>query len=310
LSDFESGGTFSTIALANLAELNLYALRTDINDGSFMMVNSGIGTPVTFPVQHDRGVLNPIPIEVERIVARVDVSLDPAAIDFTNPLGAGIVPSDLKFVNEFKVMLDNTNKKSFLFADADQKDPNYAEVATASLTNEFFFITSFPTGFNGVDVPVSSGKGTSNYSTPQYCLENTMEQDYTPTPQKYALEDNATCLILRLRVNKGNTFYMKKDGTLVATDPGTDLKYTYTDGYCYYRVYLRRVGLSIPGSISDVPYGIIRNNLYQIDINTIKGVGSHSIASLKHMPIETGNLIDMDINVKPWTIVKDVIDIP
>ena len=74
----------------------------------------------------------------------------------------------------------------------------------------------------------------------------------------------------------------------------------YTDGVCYYRYYIRHSNDNILGVVSKMEYGIVRNNIYRLVINSFQKIGDPT-------PVPN-NLTDMDeylrihLYVQPWEL--------
>lgn len=312
LGDLLPGGQFGNFEAADEAVFNSQYAKNVAGQGNFVMVNDNPTELVSFPLQHDRGALNPVPISVGRIVSKVVVWY---SLNRTLELSFSNSKDDFNsvdyHVSEVSALLDNKNRKSFVLADngvgVNLKDPNFSSYNTS----EFLVLGSdYNSNFETNKVNVNGLES----SAPFYCFENTIEQDWGVS--KYAYEDNSTNLILRLKLNNGNTFYMTERGTLTTNPSHSEgKKYTYTNGYCYYRIYLKRTGVKIPNSApleADYydAYGVVRNNLYDVTINAVNSIGSHTIAALQAKPILTANLLNVDITVKDWELTTNIVEIP
>lgn len=260
-------------------------------DGSFMMINENPDQTITFALQPDRSSAQNAsrPVVVERLVAKVVVKYD----NISN------LSSLKSSVQEVKFILDVKNKSSLLYNSIGQ-DVNYDSYTS----NDFF--TFEGSNFDGVSaVNVTLDK---QESTPLYCFENTIKQDYQAATKVYALEDATTNLIFRVRFGTQTFWLSRLDGTTTTDDKTGDLNYVkYTDGYSYYRVFIKTDGL-ILGSTTDYAYGVKRNNKYEVTINKIEQVGAPSIQTLLNQPIATNKLIGVDISVKKWTVVASVVN--
>ena len=73
----------------------------------------------------------------------------------------------------------------------------------------------------------------------------------------------------------------------------------YEDGICYYTYWIRHADDGDPDKISPMEYAIVRNNIYQLDVRSISGIGSVT-------PIEDAQVI-ITVYVVDW---KDVPTIP
>lgn len=84
----------------------------------------------------------------------------------------------------------------------------------------------------------------------------------------------------------------------------------YTNGMTYYHVDIEHLGTA------DAKYGVVRNHVYQIDIESIKGYGSPFYSSLDFIvdvpdyPEEDdGSYVAAKINILSWKVVKQGVDI-
>lgn len=73
----------------------------------------------------------------------------------------------------------------------------------------------------------------------------------------------------------------------------------YEEGICYYTYWIRHADDGDPTKISPMEYAIVRNNIYQLDVRSISGIGSVT-------PIEDAQVI-ITVYVVDW---KDVPTIP
>ncbi len=74
---------------------------------------------------------------------------------------------------------------------------------------------------------------------------------------------------------------------------------TYEDGKCYYTYHIRHSGEGDAAEI--MRYGIVRNNIYRITINSFKGLGSED----KNDPIPITKNVDFTISVVPWAVINN-----
>jgi len=71
----------------------------------------------------------------------------------------------------------------------------------------------------------------------------------------------------------------------------------YTDGLCYYHIWLRHADNGDSPQIGPMEYGIVRNNIYQVLIKTISGPGAF-------VPYEFGpDHAKSVVYVRPWNVV-------
>ena len=85
----------------------------------------------------------------------------------------------------------------------------------------------------------------------------------------------------------------------------------YTQGMTYYTVDIKHLGAT--GKIAE--YGVVRNHVYQIDIESIKGYGSPVFSGLSNIETPefpekyTDSYVAARINVLSWKVVKQGVDI-
>ena len=87
----------------------------------------------------------------------------------------------------------------------------------------------------------------------------------------------------------------------------------YTDGDTYYIVDIEHLG----ADDTTTEYGVVRNHVYQIDIQSIKGYGSPGYSSLDHIvdtpeyPVddEKSSFVAAKINILSWKVVKQGVNI-
>lgn len=78
------------------------------------------------------------------------------------------------------------------------------------------------------------------------------------------------------------------------------LKNTYTDGLCYYHIFVNS-GTATPYA----PYNIYRNQYYKVTINSIQAPGNPNDNFDDGEPIVPNAWIDVDINVNAWVVVEE-----
>ena len=81
----------------------------------------------------------------------------------------------------------------------------------------------------------------------------------------------------------------------------------YTEGQTYYIVDIEHLGNA------SAKYGVVRNHVYQIDINSIKGYGSPvytGVSFLDYPQInEQGTYVSAKINILSWRVVENGYDL-
>ena len=83
----------------------------------------------------------------------------------------------------------------------------------------------------------------------------------------------------------------------------------YKDGQTYYFVDIEHLGTA------GAKYGVVRNHVYQIDINTIKGygspvyIGNSDLKDPEYPTVDEASYVSARINVLSWKVVKQGVDI-
>ncbi len=73
----------------------------------------------------------------------------------------------------------------------------------------------------------------------------------------------------------------------------------YTDGICYYRYYIRHSNDEVLGTMGVMEYGIVRNNIYRLEINSFSGVGDNTPEP--DNPKDLDEYLNIRIEVRPWS---------
>ncbi len=149
-----------------------------------------------------------------------------------------------------------------------------------------------------------------NYYILDYTQENTMFKEDIIHPEGQ-LNCYTTGIVLQATYIPA-TVYDDKDA-VVAYTAGTDFYYLdgkfynytrtgavkYTNGICYYRYYIRHSNDNVLGTMGLMEYGVVRNNIYRLEINSFSGVG-HNKPDPED-PKEDDEYINIDIEVRPWS---------
>ena len=71
---------------------------------------------------------------------------------------------------------------------------------------------------------------------------------------------------------------------------------------CYYNYWIRHLDNGMPTYMGVMEYGIVRNNMYQITITSINGLGEGTPNTDPEIPDEKKGYLDATIDVDPWIV--------
>lgn len=262
---------------------------------------------------------NTLKIPVKRLVAKITVEEAPT-MTINGPGKIG----NLTFA------MNNVNKKFYLVPKADSSDPNYQ--ANSWLAVDFT---------NAVNTP---GAGSDGYiavnaaNAPEvrdlkalYATENTSVNHWkeeitratvraTFIPDKITQRNgtgfaqvtntNATPVTFwTVLLQNGYKDYFLDESIATAyqaANPGSFKSAAYTDGYCYYDIFLNRDGNFNGVNVSTKRWDVLRNDYYRCRITSILAPGrpSEEVVNPKTPPeIETD--IHYQIDILFWNLVTD-----
>lgn len=235
----------------------------------------------------DAAKSNPIQIQVERIVSKVEVSLDDKIYQ------EGIFNKGT--VEEVKFLLNTTNKSSYVFGNPNDDETVFYDKNFSSPPATDFETLINPDWATAPTVVVPTSTVPNAYSAPLYCLEN--------TTQFSDQRDNVvTHIIVRVQFTpsgsgfvKGQDFWVKNG---IFYNNGSNGGVCYTNGYMYYRIFFKHDTRS-SGYIQDMLYAALRNKWYQVNISKFKEIGSNSYLK------PNGDAITADIYASISVVIKD-----
>jgi hypothetical protein len=107
-------------------------------------------------------------------------------------------------------------------------------------------------------------------------------------------------------------FYASDVALAEATKNNTDLekyqarKFTKTaEGYrCYYVYWIRHLDNNLPTVMGVMEFGIVRNNLYLINVQDVFGLGYNELIPIPDTPDEGETNLNVILRVKPWIVRK------
>lgn len=305
------------------------SLLSDKTDG-FTMFGTATGT--TYEEKTDAETeANRTLLKAVRAVAKILVIGSDGGINPTTNFEDGAKSGNF-VANTLKWTIGNDNKKIFLLADVNGKDPNWetlpAGIADATLDAEY--ANRVPTAYSMAVPAFSATIRTTGYDGAtgyvQYCNENTNETyqygnttylsltaDFVPAKIVKAAGVTGTVgggdLKLAVSGNTGaaaTTFYYYPneqkyfeqtayDAAIAAGLVANDFIGPYTNGRCYYYVPVRN-----SAEISDM--GVHRNTYYIAKIKSLKAPGQPTpIDKDKETPVVEKSWIAVDFEVTKWT---------
>ncbi len=187
-----------------------------------------------------------------------------------------------------------------------------------------------------VTKPIWSMMPASTTSSVNYCLENTLYQEaqlngyttglvfqarVTPTTIIIDALGGTTSTTPSMIYYCNNKFY-NSVATLEACLGGdipniddssstSDLQDNYitrlttingTDYPCYYNYWIKHYDNDDASVMGIMEFGVVRNNHYQISINSISGLGTGEPYVKLDEPDETNETLEVNINVVPWVV--------
>jgi hypothetical protein len=275
---------------------------TSSTNGFAMFSADERNTPLVAPTDASYQVANTVTVRVERLVAKVAVQ---ASGTLSLASGGGVL-SNLEFC------IGQSNKKMYRFKFLDMsnvKDPNWDtyEAADFETFSDYVAINSASVA-NNIDL------------TAKYATENT---------SKLALEKEVTYASVRARFVPGQyldgtgavkpgtpvigtTFWMVSlnDGTknyfdvsseadayvLLHAADGAVKSPEYTNGYCYFTLFLNPKG----------KYNVIRNSFFKATITKIVAPGNPTPDPLNPTdPVKIPTDMTCNLEVLPWTLISD-----
>lgn len=276
-----------SITLTVSGDVSSYASYVDNSNGNFTMTNSDCDRVYDLKYYETEADAKnaPVVIEVKRMVAKVDVKTRLTPSEGLLSLGE---------IEEVKTLVTCTNNSSYLFAnviDGIPQDVNFIRTDNTVATDYFKHSINDNSIWNNAKLV-----GSSSYSDPTYCLENTnrfLDQ----------YEDNTTHLIVRVKFKPSElvsgTFWHDAQKGFSSTNNGGTL---FSDGYMYYRVYFKH-DRNVP-PVNDLIYGVVRSYWYRVSITKFTSLGNPSYQlPIKEKIIGDGN-VQASISIEPWNVIE------
>ena len=301
-------------------------------DNKFTMSNAEAAIPTNIAFTTPEAAKKaPITIKIERTVAKVMYTGDDQNPSNTFPikrLGDGTKLGDVTLTD---MTLINANKKYYYLRRTSTNatgtpytiggvetdgtayvvDPNFTknvgEITTSYITENF---TDFTT------TTIAKNKSL-------YCLENTMSQNgqyYGATTgvtfkAKFAFDGNTgTFYRFNGQLYKSTELAALKTAAGITEADNVTNNWTpaqwkaknvdfYKDGICYYHYMIKHVDNNDPATMGIMEYGVVRNNVYKLNVTSIKEIGANTPEIDPETPDETEKVyIAVSVTVKPWTV--------
>lgn len=290
-----------------------------VADGDFYMDGS-----IAVDVQGTKDNPTTVVIPVERAVAKIsdvsttyDLAVTGVTTDHVVFTDIALINGNTKFYPIKKIRTsDASNTNDYVV------DPNFT--ANTDYVNDFYCKT-FSTG----STPAPTWTALSTSDRPViYTLENTMTKDaqmngYT-TGLYYKAQykrDNTVGHVYKYMGAVYNFDELKTAvaghvnlGSLTDASPAADFAALgitkYENGICYYPYWIRHVNNNDPDEMGIMEFAVVRNNAYQMTINSVKGIG----APTPENPDPTtpdedpSTLLQVYVKVLPWTVRANLVD--
>ena len=317
-----------------LSETEISTISTD---GKFMMtnVNRASDTDGMVTVNVDGTETNPtsVTVSVERVVAKIE--------DMTENYSIKVKDNQSNDVVEFqKVALINGNTKFYPIMKVKEntvtsnndyvEDPNF--MGQSEITVDDFYSKEFNADTfndNASDYVKTLSSETSAANALFYTLENTMTKDEQMNAYTTGLYYQAQ---YKLGGQAGNVYrfeeklYNYNDLSNAAAGLGLSLDglsdqssigdfanigvTKYENGVCYYKYWIRHIDNNNSSEMGAMEFAIVRNNHYQMTINSVKGIGENlpTNPDSTDPDEETDSFLDVKVKVLPWVVRQNNID--
>lgn len=322
----DNGAAYKTITEGVANDL----ASTLAQDNKFTMSNADEVKPTNITsTTQEEALKKPITINIERTVAKVVYVGDGQNYNNTFPikrLGDGVKLGDVTLTD---MTLINANKSYYYLRrtstsatgtpytiggeEEDGKtyvvDPNFTqnvnEIKEPYRTENFFDMTS---------------ESEAIKDKVFYCHENTMSQNGqymgattgVTFKAKFTFDGNTGTFYRfngQLYKSTDLTALKKAAGITEATDSWNAAKWKaknvdfYKDGICYYHYMIKHVNNNDPATMGVMEYGVVRNNVYKLNVTSINEIGANDPNITPETPDETEKAyIAVSVTVKEWAI--------
>lgn len=304
-------------------------------ENQFMMTNvnrsENSDGAVVVDVKADNGKNNPavIQVAVERVVAKIEDNSMKYDLNIEGESGDTVTFTEVALINgntKFFPIMQVQNNKDGNGQNDYVVDPNFSN-QSADTGKEFYAnsFTSFPTVDGTLVKSLSKDKRACFYT-----LENTMTASEQMNAYTTGLYYKA---VYQLKdADKGDNIYQyggklytwsnfQKEATANGvsldnlTDDSSQEEFEkisvkkYVGGVCYYPYWIRHVG-KVDGNMTPMEFAVVRNNYYQVKINSVKSIGDHKpITPNPTTPDELQeSYLNITVKVMPWIVRQNDID--
>lgn len=325
--------TAKNVAAADKAESDMKNGDFYVDGTVFVDVKGNLATPTTVTVPVERAVakIKEITPDYKIAVVTDKESMTPTG-DFVHFEKMALINGNTKFFPIKKIRQSGVQHNG---TDNDYVvDPNFDENKEA--TKADFYSKDFA---NGSDLlwatfPVKKeGLAIKEESRSVfYTLENTMIQTQQNNAYTTGVYYKAT--YEKQGVAKGTNLYkfngklytfqtlvdsklvqLKPDGKDPLTDASSIEQFKeigvakYPLGVCYYPFYIRHVNNNNPNELGVMEFGVVRNNCYTLNVNSVTGIGQNVPENPEpETPDELDGMLEVVVKVMPWIVRQNDID--
>ena len=290
-------------------------------DNKFTMSNAETVTATTLEYETaDAAIAAPVNMKVERTVAKVKYTGTNFSFDVTSPGDASVKVGKITLTN---MQLVNTNDKYYYLrrVSSNATGTPFEIGGTESDGVNYVVDPNFTSALPGNDDNFGkSAVKTLAKDLTFYCLENTMNKDAQYQGVTTGAMFQATVQLEGESSIK--TFYryngkiytdveqVKKDADIpsdvtswTAEDWSKKNVDFYKDGICYYPYWIKHVDNFNAAVMGIMEFGVVRNNVYKLNVTNIKAIGQPTDKVDPENPDETAtSYIAVQLEVKKWTI--------
>lgn len=263
--------------------------------------------PIGDPAYNTNNVLK---IPIKRMVAKITVEE-----------GENMVINGAGKLDNLSFAISNINKKMYLVPKTDGSDPNYA--ANTWLAGDFISAVNTPGGAGDGFIRIDSAKTEVKKLKTLYATENTSVNHWkeeitrvivraTFVPEKItdlqganyvqiANPNSSPTTFWTVLLQNGFKYFFLNESTAnayKAANPGSIKSAAYTNGYCYYDMYLNKDGYFQGNIVTAKKWDVFRNDYYRCRITNILAPGrpTENLVDPKTPPaVETDLQFDLDI---------------